>query len=60
MGRFFEYVPQIIDAAAKSDLGLLALMILVLAFLSFGFFRRATWRIKIEIVEQAIAKICPH
>lgn len=49
MEKFFENVPEIIGAAAKSPLGLFALMILVLAFLGFFFFREAAERTRIAM-----------
>ncbi|MDZ7364143.1 MAG: hypothetical protein ONB46_26030 [candidate division KSB1 bacterium] len=42
MEKLFENTPEIISAAAKSPLGLFALMILALAVLGFFFFRRAS------------------
>lgn len=46
MGKFFEAVPQIIEEAAKSERGLLALIFLILAFLSFMFFRKKGWQVQ--------------
>ncbi|MCI0694066.1 hypothetical protein L0337_18915 [candidate division KSB1 bacterium] len=49
MERLFENAPEIISAAAKSPLGLFALMILVLAVLGFFFFRQASERTRVTI-----------
>lgn len=49
MEKLFENVPEIIGEAAKSPLGLFALMILVLAILGFFFFREASERTRIAI-----------
>lgn len=49
MEKFFENAPKIIGEAAKSPLGLFALMILVLAVLGFFFFRGASERTRIAI-----------
>jgi hypothetical protein len=46
MNRFFENVPNIIGVAAKSPLGLLALMIIALAVLAFFFFRSSSDKIR--------------
>lgn len=50
MGKFFESVPQIIEAAAKSDRGLLALLFLILAFLCFIYFRKKAWQVQMTAV----------
>jgi hypothetical protein len=49
MEKLFENAPEIISAAAKSPLGLFALMILVLAVLGFFFFRQASERTRVTI-----------
>ena len=49
MEKLFENAPEIIREAAKSPLGLFALMILVLAILGFFFFREASERTRIAI-----------
>jgi hypothetical protein len=49
MDSFLENAPKIIEEAAKSTLGLFALMILVLAFLSYTFFRHASIQIRTTI-----------
>jgi hypothetical protein len=49
MEKFFENAPEIISAAAKSPLGLFALMILVLAVLGFFFFRQASERTRVVV-----------
>lgn len=50
MEKFFESVPQIIEAAAKSDRGLLALLFLILAFLCFVYFRKKGWQVQMTAV----------
>ncbi len=42
MASLFKYLADIITAAAKSEVGLFALMIIVLGFLGYFFFRRAS------------------
>jgi hypothetical protein len=49
MEKLFENAPEIISAAAKSPLGLFALMILALAVLGFFFFRQASERTRVVI-----------
>lgn len=49
MEKLFESAPEIIREAAKSPLGLFALMILALAILAFFFFREASERTRIAI-----------
>lgn len=49
MKDFIEHAPQIIEQAAKSTLGILALMVLVLAVLSLIFFKNAPVKIRIAI-----------
>ena len=42
MEEFFQQVPSIIEVAAKSRLGILALLVLATGVLGFLFFRRAS------------------
>ncbi|MCI0694065.1 hypothetical protein L0337_18910 [candidate division KSB1 bacterium] len=49
MDNLIENAPKIIGEAAKSPLGLFALMILVLAVLGFFFFRQASERARIAM-----------
>jgi hypothetical protein len=49
MEKLFENAPEIISAAAKSPLGLFALMILALAVLGFFFFRQASERTRVVV-----------
>ena len=49
MDKFFETAPNIIQQAAQSPLGLLALMILALSVLGYFFFRDATERTRTGI-----------
>lgn len=49
MNKLLESAPGIIREAAKSPLGLFALMILVLAVLAFFFFRTASERTRVAI-----------
>jgi hypothetical protein len=46
MNSFFENVPKIIGVAAKSPLGLLALMIIALSVLAFFFFRSSSDKVR--------------
>jgi hypothetical protein len=46
MNRFFENVPNIIGEAARSPLGLLALMIIALSVLAFFFFRSSSDKVR--------------
>src|SRR5688572_11416328 len=47
MGDFFENLPEIIKAAASSPLGIIALGLLVMAFITFFFFRKSGDKIKL-------------
>jgi TolA-binding protein len=49
MEKLIEQAPKIIEAAAKSPLGLLALMILALSILAFLFFRKAALRLRVSM-----------
>lgn len=49
MERFIQSAPQIIGEAAKSPLGLIALMVLALASLALVFFKAAPIRIRVVI-----------
>ena len=49
MEKLFEQLPKIIEEAAKSPLGLLALMIIALSLLAFFFFREASARTRVGI-----------
>jgi len=49
VNKLVEQAPKIIEEAAKSPLGLLALMILALSVLAFFFFRKASPRIRVGI-----------
>jgi hypothetical protein len=49
MDKLFEQAPKIIEEAAKSPLGLLALMIMALSILALFFFRKASPRIRVGI-----------
>jgi tRNA_anti-like len=49
MEKFFEYLPQIIEAAAKSYLAFSALIILLVAFIGLIFFRKASFRVRLTV-----------
>lgn len=49
MKEFFGHAPQIIEQAAKSTLGILALMVLGLAFIGFLWFRKAPVKTRVAI-----------
>ena len=49
MRDIMRNIPEIIEQASKSPLGILALMILALAFLGYFFFRRANVNVRISI-----------
>lgn len=49
MDKIFSAAPQLIAEAAKSSLGLAALMVIVLAALGFFFFRSASEKVRVAI-----------
>ncbi len=49
MEKVFKYAPDIIEQAAKSPLGLFALMIMAISILCFFFFRKSSERTRIGI-----------
>jgi hypothetical protein len=46
MDNFFQYLPNIIQEAAQSPLGLFALMVIILSVLGFVFFRKSSEKIR--------------
>jgi len=48
-GKVVESLPAIIAAAAKSTLGILALMVILLSALAFVFFRQASEKVRIAV-----------
>jgi len=57
MNDLAKYLPQIIKESATSPFGILALMIIVLAFLGFVFFKRASEKTRVLIFAMLFAGV---